>query len=51
MPDTQVWSCPDWSETYRDLVASLQRGEEPTPPDEPLVFTPHELDEETEGAA
>ena len=51
MPDTQVWTCPDWSDTYRELVAALQRGEEPPPPEEPLVFMPHELPDEAAGAA
>ena len=51
MPDTQIWSCPDWSDTYRELVAALQRGEQPDAPTEALVFTPREHDDEASGAA
>lgn len=39
-PAARIWSCPDWAVIYRELVAAIERGEDPTAPDRRLVFTP-----------
>lgn len=34
----RMWSSPEWSATYRQMVEAIRRGEEPGAPDEPLTF-------------
>lgn len=38
LPEGTVWECPEWSETYEQLLTALEATDNPPLSDDPVVF-------------